>query len=436
MASNFIDEFARLVKKYAPKYGICVYSPIIAQGILESDKGESELAVNANNFVGLKYKPGRCPTAIGIYHKVGSEQNPDGSYASSAMQWCKFASMEDCVIGYFDFISHSRYAGLRGVTDPEIYLKTIKAAGYATSLKYVENLMNVIKRYNLTKYDVVDKGENNMLIAIDAGHGLKTAGKRCDIILDPKQTREWTLNDRIADRLEALLKNYDCTTMRVDDTTGDKDISLASRVAAANNAKADVYISIHHNAGVNRGSGGGVVVFYYSSKAERRAQAQDLYNAVVKRNKLVGNRSTKVGKKAYYVLKNTNMHAFLIENGFMDSTTDVPIILTTDHAEKTAQGLLDFLVKEYSLKKNNATTTVVKPSTSTSTTNDCPFKVKFLEDMNVRKGAGTKYEEVTTCKKNVTYTIVETTKVGTAIWGKLKSGAGWVCIAAKYCKRV
>lgn len=430
-AKKFIEQIAPLIAKHAPRYGICVCSPIIAQGVLESAKGTSELAINALNFFGLKYKKGRCPTASDVYLKVGSEQNADGSYSSSVMKWCKFNSMEDCVIGYFDFISHSRYAGLKGITDPKTYLETIKSAGYATSLDYVDNLMKVIESYDLTKYDNV-KEENTMLIAIDAGHGLKTAGKRCDVVLDPKATREWVLNDRIADRVEALLANYNCSILRIDDTTGDKDISLANRVRTANSNKADVCISIHHNAGINRGTGGGVVVYYYSSKTERKVQAQNLYNAVVGANGLVGNRSGKVLKKGFYVIKNTNMPAFLIENGFMDSKTDVPIILSAAHADKTAQGIVNFLVSTYNLKKK--TDTITKPATTTS--NDCPFKVKFLEDMNVRKAAGTKYDKVTICKKNVTYTIVETTKVGTALWGKLKSGAGWVCIAAKYCKRV
>ena len=151
---QFIAEIAEYVKQYAPLYNIQVYSPIIAQAILESGRGTSELAIKANNFFGLKYKNGRCPSACGIYYKVGSEQNPDGSYTSSAMKWCKFADMEDCVKGYFDFINTRRYANLKGITDPETYLKKIKADGYATSLKYVSNLMKVIDSYNLTKYDV------------------------------------------------------------------------------------------------------------------------------------------------------------------------------------------------------------------------------------------------------------------------------------------
>ena len=190
-----------------------------------------------------------------------------------------------------------------------------------------------------------------IIIAIDAGHGLETAGKRCMKKLDAKETREWTLNDRIADKLEKLLAEYDCKVLRVDDTTGEKDISLANRVKTANNARANIYISIHHNAGVKGGSGGGTVVFYSSSKVERALQAKHLYNHLVAKTKLIGNRSEKIINKGFYVIKKTTMPAFLIENGFMDSKIDVPIILTNEHAENTAQGILDFLVGEMNLKK-------------------------------------------------------------------------------------
>ena len=193
-----------------------------------------------------------------------------------------------------------------------------------------------------------------MIIAIDAGHGLTTSGKRCMKALDPNETREWWLNNRIADRLEVLLASYDCKIIRVDDTTGAKDISLANRVAKANNGKADVYISIHHNAGANGGNSGGTEVYYYSSKAERKTQATALYNALINYTGLKGNRATPVRKHAYYVVKNTNMPAFLSENGYMDSKIDRPIILTSGHAEKTAMSILRFLVEQFGLKQVEA----------------------------------------------------------------------------------
>lgn len=190
-------------------------------------------------------------------------------------------------------------------------------------------------------------------IAIDAGHGLYTYGKRCMKALDGNETREWYLNDRIADKLERILSNYDCNVLRVDDTTGKKDISLSNRCWAANNFKADVYISIHHNAGVNGGSGGGTIVYYYSSNVARNNQAIELYNKIVNQTGLIGNRSSRVIKNGFYVLKNTNMAAFLIENGFMDSRTDVPVILSEAHADKTVQGILNWLIDEFGLVKKS-----------------------------------------------------------------------------------
>ena len=352
--AEFIEQIAALVKKYAPQYGIMVHSPIIAQAILESASGTSELARNAHNYFGLKYK---ASVADDYYVKDGSEQNADGSYTTSTMKWCKFPDMEAGVKGYFDFISAPRYANLIGVTDPEEYLKNIKADGYATSLKYVPNLLAVIERYNLTQHDYFGEvADMAKVIVIDAGHGLKTAGKRTLKSIDKRETREWTLNDRIADMLERLLSGYDCKVIRSDDTDGINDVSLDNRVKVANDANADVFISIHHNAGLNGRNGGGTQVYYYSSESERKTQAKALYDAVVKRTGLVGNRADKVIKKAFTVIADTKAPAFLLENGFMDSPDDTPIILTEEHAEKTAEGILDFLVAEFGLKKKKAST--------------------------------------------------------------------------------
>ena len=165
------------------------------------------------------------------------------------------------------------------------------------------------------------------VIALDAGHGMGTAGKRCLKSIDPNQTREWYLNDRIADIVEAFLAGYDCRVLRVGDTTGAKDVPLSTRTKTANSGKADFYMSIHHNAGINGGAGGGVTVHYYASgKSDRAEKARRLYNAVVKQNGLTGNRSQKiVPSSGLYVLKNTNMPALLLENGFMDSLKDTPI---------------------------------------------------------------------------------------------------------------
>ena len=98
---QFIEKIAPIIVKYAPQYNVLCPSAVIGQAVLESDGGNSELAVQACNYFGLKYRANRCPSACGIYYKNGSEQNADGSYTTSAMQWMKFESMEKGIIGYF-----------------------------------------------------------------------------------------------------------------------------------------------------------------------------------------------------------------------------------------------------------------------------------------------------------------------------------------------
>ena len=190
-------------------------------------------------------------------------------------------------------------------------------------------------------------------IAINAGHYLKTAGKRCMKKLDKNETREWVLNDRICDKIEQKLKDYDgYKLLRVDDPTGATDVSLTNRCKKANAFNADFYLSIHHNAGVNGGNGGGIVAYTYTNVDAKTASWQkDLYNACVKHTGLKGNRATPLAKSNLAECRQTNMPAVLMECGFMDSATDVPVILTDDFADKIATACVEVIAKKGNLTK-------------------------------------------------------------------------------------
>ena len=148
--SEFIEQIAKCVKKYAYVYGIEVHSPIIAQAILESRWGRSVLANKYHNYFGLKC--GSRWTGKSVNMKT-SEEYEVGVHTQIRDNFRVFDDMESGVKGYFDFINYSRYSNLKGVTNPETYLKNIKNDGYATSSKYVENLMKVIRENNLTRFD-------------------------------------------------------------------------------------------------------------------------------------------------------------------------------------------------------------------------------------------------------------------------------------------
>ena len=195
-------------------------------------------------------------------------------------------------------------------------------------------------------------------IALDAGHGYYTPGKRCLRSIDANETREWWLNDRICDKVEEKLKGYGgYSLLRVDDTSGKKDIPLEDRVRKANEFGADIYLSVHHNAGVSGGSGGGIISIAYTKASAKSKEYQKLiYDDLIKHTGLKGNRSTPLPLQNLFVCRETTMPAVLVECGFMDSTTDVPIILTESFAERCANALVESLAEIGELTKGTQAT--------------------------------------------------------------------------------
>ena len=149
---EFIEAIAPLIQKHAKNYGYGVPSAIIAQACLESAYGTSNKA-HYHNYFGLKYRTGRVNCNSGTFTDDSKEQNADGTYKPITTLWYKFASMDKGVEGYFQFINISNYANARKATTPKAYLSALKDSGYATSIKYVDNLMAVIEKWNLTQYD-------------------------------------------------------------------------------------------------------------------------------------------------------------------------------------------------------------------------------------------------------------------------------------------
>lgn len=193
--------------------------------------------------------------------------------------------------------------------------------------------------------------KKHIILALSAGHYLYTAGKRCDKSLDPNETHEWVLNARIADMLTNLLSRYaDIEILRLDDPTGETPTSLKERSDKSDLHNADFYLAIHHNAAKELFNGGGVVVYHYPTDRNKE-QATKLYNDVVSANGLVGNRSNPVvATDSLWEVCAPKADSLLLENGFMNSTVDTPIILTPEFAQKTAQGLCKFFVDYFGLQ--------------------------------------------------------------------------------------
>lgn len=238
----------------------------------------------------------------------------------------------------------------------------------------------------------------NFKIALTAGHYKYTSGKRCLKSLDPNETREWVLNDRIADKVEALLKNYTgYELLRTDDTTGEKSISLDERVTAANKFGADFYLSIHHNAGANGTKAGGIVAYVYTSASTKSVEWQKaLYNELIEATGLKGNRAAPLGKANFQEVRETDMPAVLLELGFMDSSVDTPIILTEEYAQQCAEAIVRVIAKlgRLARKVNEKVTYYVQAGPFTTKDEAESFRDSIKENCN-------------TCDVIAEYTIVK-----------------------------
>ena len=190
-------------------------------------------------------------------------------------------------------------------------------------------------------------------IALNAGHYLYTPGKRCMKSLDANETREWTLNALICEFVTEYLKAYDgYELLRVDDPTGKTDITVQKRADKANAFGADIYVSVHHNAGVDGGQGGGVMAFTYTNVGDATKRLQKLlYNKIIEKTSLKGNRAEPLSTANFAECRLTKMPAVLLECGFMDSSTDVPVILSEDFAKNTALGIVEAIAEYGNLAK-------------------------------------------------------------------------------------
>jgi N-acetylmuramoyl-L-alanine amidase len=165
-------------------------------------------------------------------------------------------------------------------------------------------------------------------IILDAGHGgmingdYQTKGKRSPVWEDGSQLFEGECNRQIKDRVMELMQfhrmpYYDVNPEQI-------DISLKERVTRANKISNSLYISIHSNAG----GGTGCEVFVSnncSSKSMSMAEDfQDLYYPLFD-----GERWRGIKQSDFYVIKNTNMPAVLIESFFMDTEKECKKYLMT-----------------------------------------------------------------------------------------------------------
>lgn len=439
---DFMERIAAAVIKIAPEFGIMIFSPIIAQAILESGWGKSNKAKH-NNFFGLKYREGRVTCHSGTFVDGSSEQNADGSYIAITDQWYEFATLEDGVRGYFQFINISRYSNLKGVTDWEEYIRLIREDGYATSLSYIQNLTNVVKNNNLTKFDKQEeKTMSNFKVHIDPGHYGSNYNHSTTNKKYTESNMTWTLSHYLKSELEAL-----GITVTLSRTNKDADPGLYDRGYGAKGC--NLFLSMHSNACGNESVDYPVVYRGYD-KTEADAFGLKLANLIhdlmgCKQN---GRTATRKGNNGEYygVLRGARAagltYYYIIEHGFHTNSANTEWLLNDNNLKTLAKKEAELIASYFNVKNNTKTekkeetkkdSTTSHSNNSTTSTHTTGLYRVTVADLNIRKGPGTNYDVVGCIKDKGTYTITE---IKNGSWGKLKSGDGWINCHKNYCTKV
>ena len=190
-------------------------------------------------------------------------------------------------------------------------------------------------------------------IFLDPGHGGSDSGAFENGVKEKDLTL--SVYNKVSSRLASL--GYTVLTSR----NTDKDVGLVSRADQANKSNADIFLSIHFNAG-GRGTAYGIETYYYKPEAgytpainkenhnnpERIEKSRKLANKI-QQNLLykTGAYDRGVKRASLAVLRETSIPSILVELGFIDNQEEVNKIKTNEYQEKLADGIVDGIVEYY-----------------------------------------------------------------------------------------
>ena len=178
-------------------------------------------------------------------------------------------------------------------------------------------------------------------VALDAGHGLYTQGKQT-----PDGIKEWSLNDKVRDKVVKYLSDYEVEIINTDNDEGNTDESLLSRLKRYKDAGVDAAVSIHHNAFTGTWNNAtGVEVYVDKNPTEDDLKlAKAIYDRMVEYTPLA---PRGIKRANFTVINQNSIPAVLCEGGFMDSTSDYKYIISDEgqdaYAKAIAEGLIEFL---------------------------------------------------------------------------------------------
>ena len=166
---TYADQYAEVAMEQMKRYGIPA-SVILAQGILESSNGESELSRLGNNHFGIKATASWLKN--GGEYLVYTDDKPNEKF-------CKYDSVAASYEHHSRFLANNRRYAQCFKLSPDDYkgwTNSIAKAGYASGMEYATSLQQIIERNGLQKYDQQVMAE------------MKAQGKSFGVADNPRKT--------------------------------------------------------------------------------------------------------------------------------------------------------------------------------------------------------------------------------------------------------
>ena len=184
---------------------------------------------------------------------------------------------------------------------------------------------------------------SNFIVCIDAGHGGDDTGT---IGIDGSYEKDDNLQLALLVQEELADRGVTVIMTRSDDTY----VELADRAQIANDADADLFVSLHRNYSESSSDTQGVEIWIHSSgSATSYAAANDILDRLIQTN-ISTSRGVKSGTQGsndsnYAVIRETAMTSMIIEMGFMSNEEDLTLFRKNKeaYAKAIADGIVTWL---------------------------------------------------------------------------------------------
>jgi len=189
----------------------------------------------------------------------------------------------------------------------------------------------------------VEEDNRKIIVAVDPGHGGSDPGA----IAKSNGLKEKDITLDVGLKLQKLLQAAGFEVVMTRST--DVYVGLGERARIANNAMADIFVSVHYNSAESTAAGGAEVWFFSSSQdGERLASLiqEELVKSFANTGVTGRNRGIKTTSK-FIVLKETLMPAVLTEGAFLSNPDEAALLATDEFRQKQAVAIYSGIAKYF-----------------------------------------------------------------------------------------